>query len=777
MISSLTNWKLKEETEKHLGQVNMDDFSPIVQKLLLQRGITDELQAQSFLHPDIADLHAPTLLTDMAKAGERVHQAIENNEKILIFGDYDADGVSSTTLMMNALTELGANCSFYIPNRFTEGYGPNETAFRQADDSGFQLIITVDTGIAAVDEAAVAKELGLDLIITDHHEVQEQMPDAFAIIHPKYAPEYPFKELAGVGVAFKFAQHLLGYFPTHLLDLVAIGTIADLVPLTDENRILAFHGLRQLSVTKRQGIVALKKCCGLQGEITEEHVGFQIGPHLNAVGRLQDADLAVDLLMTTDQEEAEELASMVQSLNKERKKIVAEIADEAKNMLLHTTDEDGVIVVAQKGWNEGVLGIVASRLVREFDRPAIVLSINEVTGKAKGSARSIPAFDLFQGCMKVNHLFMNFGGHAQAAGMTLPLENVEKLRTELNCIIRTELTPEDFKQEVVIDASLKPEDVTVDLIQEVDRLAPFGMKNNKPVFHLSGMPYGIRKLGNGNKHLKMQFKYDGGSVDGIGFGLGELADFITPDANVSVVGQLSVNEWNGNRKPQMVMQDLCIDDWQLFDHRGRKTLDMSVYLQKSPYPAIIGHTNQLDASNGYPVQKSTYVRAASELGKVTDLFLFDLPDDLPQLENILQQTRPVNVHACFYVQNSSYLTVFPDRNAFKKLYAYIYKYKTLHSKMDMGMLAAVTGLNQSNIKFMLRVFLELDFIQLENGVVTLHANPNKKDLTMSSLYQQRKNQMIVEKTLYYSTYEDLRKWFEQILRTEEKAKEEVAYGL
>ncbi|MDY0396843.1 single-stranded-DNA-specific exonuclease C-terminal domain-containing protein [Virgibacillus halophilus] len=486
-------------------------------------------------------------------------------------------------------------------------------------------------------------------------------------------------------MAFKFAQYLLGYFPAHLLDLVAIGTIADLVPLVNENRILAFHGLRQLSVTQRKGLAALKKCCGLQGEVTEEHVGFQIGPHLNAVGRLQDADLAVQLLMTDNEEEAEELASMVQTLNKERKKIVAEIADEAKNMLLHTSDEDGVIVVAQKGWNEGVLGIVASRLVRDYDRPAIVLSINEETGTAKGSARSIPAFDLFQGCMEVNHLFLNFGGHSQAAGMTLKLENIEKLRNELNGIIHMKLSPEDFKQELLIDAALQPSDVTLELIKEIGRLAPFGMKNNKPVFLLSGIPFGIRKLGNGNKHLKMQFENAGTSIDGIGFGLGEWADFITPNAGVSVAGQLAVNEWNGVRKPQIIMQDLRIDDWQLFDHRGKKSRDMTSYLQRSSHPAVISHTDEIEKGWGLVhVQKTTYTCAESELGQVTDIFLFDLPDDLQQLEKIVKKIRPVNIHACFYVQNSSYLTVFPGRNEFKKLYAYIFKRKKNRFKNGYG---------------------------------------------------------------------------------------------
>ncbi|HLQ70177.1 MAG TPA: DHH family phosphoesterase, partial [Bacillota bacterium] len=308
MLRTKMKWNFLNESMPVRDVDISTSLTPITLDLLHQRGLVDEMQINAFISPNLANLNDASDIHMIDVAAERVHHAIKTGEKILVFGDYDADGVCSTTVMMETLQELGANCDFYIPNRFTEGYGPNEGAFHKAVDNGFTLIITVDTGIAAIQEIKVANELGLDVIITDHHEIQEHVPDAYAIIHPKCSPDYTFKELAGVGVAFKFATHLLGYFPVQYLDIVAIGTIADMVSLLEENRILAYFGLRELSRTDRPGLRALMKLCQLNGPITEENVGFMIAPRLNAVGRLQDASLAVHLLMTKNEQDATEYA-------------------------------------------------------------------------------------------------------------------------------------------------------------------------------------------------------------------------------------------------------------------------------------------------------------------------------------------------------------------------------------------------------------------------------------------------------------------------------------
>lgn len=486
MLLSQNKWKFTyEEMAASPGIGRELSISPLTERLLVQRGVTTLEQAKQFLHPDLSALTEPGLLHDMEKAAKRVMTAIEKEEPVLIFGDYDADGVSSTAVMLETLRELGAVCDFYIPNRFTEGYGPNKPAFQQAADQGYKLIITVDTGIAAVEEATMAKQLGIDLIITDHHEIQEKLPDAWAIVHPKCSTDYPFQELAGVGVAFKFAHYLLGYFPKQLLDLVVLGTVADLVPLRSENRILVYHGLKAITQTKRPGIKALKKAANISGEVTEEDIGFRLGPRLNAVGRLQDADLAVELLTTQDPKEAEEMADFIENLNMERQRVVASIEKEAEEMVATSegTAIDNVIVVAKEGWNEGVLGIVASKLVRQFDRPAIVLSINPEKQQAKGSARSIEAFDLFANCMKIKELFIHFGGHAQAAGMTLPLNQIDILREKLHQAAEEALSPDDYTQVLSIDSSVEASELNVGLIEEIGKLAPFGMANPKPLFY------------------------------------------------------------------------------------------------------------------------------------------------------------------------------------------------------------------------------------------------------------------------------------------------------
>jgi single-stranded-DNA-specific exonuclease len=756
----------------------LDHVPPVIKALLLDRGIEAKEDADKFLFPDIKNLYPTSGFKTIDKAAERVHSAIAAGEKILVFGDYDADGVTSTALLIKTLNELGADCDYYIPNRFTEGYGPNEAAFQEAAEKGFQVIITVDTGIAAVHEAEVAKTLGLDLIITDHHEVQEAMPDAFAVIHPKCSPDYPFSDLAGVGVAFKFSQHLLGYFPEHLLDLAAIGTIADMVPLLSENRTLAYFGLRALTATNNPGLKALKNRCKIEGKVTEEDVGFSIGPRINAVGRLQDAVLAVRLLLTEDIQEAEEIADRIHELNEERKKIVAGIVKEAEQ-LVEKNEKNGVIVVAKQGWNEGVLGIVASRLVKKYDRPAIVLAINAETGQAKGSARSIPAFDLFAGGMAHKELFTHFGGHAQAAGMSLPLENVPHLRKALHELIMGQLSEADFKQVVHVSETLAIPEVTEALVNEIGQLAPFGMANPKPLFHIQAEPSEARQLGNLKNHLKLQFQDEQVKLEGIGFGMGELYSHITPKTAVSVVGELSINEWNGNKKAQIVMQDMQIETWQLFDHRGRRQMDITAYLNNTQRHTVLYDQCPAHLTGEIPgnVGQITYDTALNDIPVTDVLYIFDLPKNPGQLQAIVRAAMPVNIHVCYVVEDSVYFSPFPSREEFKWFYSMVMKRKELNLKTEAKYMMDAKKWTKDYIRFISSVFLELGFVTMEDNIIRLNPNPMKKDLQESSLYQERLKLADIEKVLYYSTYPELKQWFEDCTKRIEAPKEEVSYGL
>lgn len=774
MLDSKAKWDFVEKEDQ---SIVLDDYSPVISTLLTQRGITTNEAANRFLQPKLEQLHHPSNLSMIDKAIERVHQAINNGERILVFGDYDADGVSSTALLLKALLEMGADCDFYIPNRFTEGYGPNEAAFREAAKRGFSVIITVDTGISAVHEAKIAKELEIDLIITDHHELQEQLPDSYATINPKCSPAYPFHDLAGVGVAFKFAECLLGYFPEHLLDLVAIGTIADLVPLIDENRILAYHGLQKLTITKNPGLKALKRICKIEGTVSEENVGFLIGPRINAVGRLEDAQLAVELLMAQDAVEAEEIAMMIESINDERRQIVRDIVEEAEQMNLFD-EESGMIIVAKEGWNEGVLGIVASQLVRKYDRPAIVLTIKPNVGEVKGSGRSIPAFNLFESCMEIRDLFTQFGGHSQAAGMTFPLENLTEITAELNQMIKEQLSKEDFKQMIEISQTIHITDITEHIVDEINQLAPFGIGNPKPIFHVKETPLHVRQIGSLKNHLKLQFKQNDIKIDGIGFGIGELYPHISPQTPISVVGELSINEWNGLRKPQIIIRDMKINQWQLFDHRGKANQDLSKYVKDHETALLIcNDSSKLPPDLMNLVPQITYETSIDMLEEVDTLFIIDLPSDLQVLSRIVHKTKPNNIHVCFLVENSVYLKPFPTRDDFKWFYSIVYKRKEVDMKKELTNIMDAKKWSRDHVVFMAQVFQELNFIMIENGVVKIHSDPQKRDLQESTLYQNRLAQSEIEKLLYYSNYEMLKKWFGNCLDHIGKAEEEVVYGL
>lgn len=774
MLDSKMKWKFTRN-QSNIPDWDSNRFSPLMKELLIQRGITSDEEAEMFLSPDVDHLNDVRLLSDIDKAAERVHKGIAAGEKILVYGDYDADGVSSTVIMIKALQELGATCDYYIPNRFTEGYGPNEEAFKAAYENGYQLIITVDTGIAAIHEADVAEQLGIDLIITDHHEPQEPLPDAYAIIHPKCSPEYKFKELAGAGVAFKFAERLLDYFPKQFLDFLVIGTIADLVPLIDENRIFAYYGLKTLSATNKPGLNALKNVCGIKGNVSEEDIGFSIGPRINAVGRLQDANLAVHLMLTNDQDEAEQIAEMVQSINQERQKIVSDIVKEAEEMV--GPADEGVIVVAKEGWNQGVLGIVASNLVRKYDRPAIVLSIFPEEGIMKGSARSIPAFDLFANCMHIRDVFTHFGGHAQAAGMTLPLDNLQTLKTELNDRIHQQLTTDDFTQEIEVSKTIALPEINEELVEEIRQLAPFGMANPKPVFHVKDVPLDIRQIGTNKKHLKMYFRNQNTTLDGIAFGFGDLYNHLTPKTPISVVGELSINEWNGFRKVQIVIKDIKIDEKQLFDHRGKHTFDITSYVH--PYSDYIAVYRTLPDENSLPdnVLCVTYDTDINSLSKVDTLFLLDLPTDLKKLQNMLQQIKPDNVHTCFRLEDSAFMKAFPSREDFKWLYAHLMKRKQIDIDREFPMIMDAKGWTRDRIQFMTDVFFDLGFVKIVNGVIELDANPVKQDLTASAIYQERLNKAEIEKILYYSTYDELKLWLSECMKDRQMPKEEIVYGL
>lgn len=765
MLRSRATWKFSSTEEDEITDIN-----DILQQLFKQRGLYTKEDIENFLSPKLDQLQSPADLAMIDQAVKRVKNAIMNDEKILIYGDYDADGVTSTTLLLKTIQELEGHCTFYIPNRFEEGYGLNEDAIYKAKDKGVSLIITVDTGITSFDEVNLARDLNIDMIITDHHDIQEKHPDALAVIHPELSPNYSFKQLAGVGIAFKFAEHLLGYFPKQYLDLVAIGTIADLVPLVGENRILSYYGLKQLEETENIGLKTLKKQCNISGVVSEEDVGFRIGPRINAVGRISDAELAVQLLLSEDEIEAKQIVKQIEQLNNKRQQLVQEIVEEAENMVVDLQDRE-VIFLANENWHEGVLGIVASRLAKKYYRPTFIFTVNETTGELKGSARSIPSFDLFSHCMEIRHLFTSFGGHSQAAGMTLQVKHQEDVIQFLNARLAA-LNKIDLEETIEISHSISLAHLTESFVEQVEKLAPFGMENPKPIFHIKDTPQEINQIGRNKNHLKLQYVTNGERFDAIGFNFGHLYKQIAPNTPISIVGELGINEWNGFKTVQMIMEDIAIYEWQLFDHRGKAIDSLNSLINgEDSYIIIAKDTEQFSNIDNV----LTYDEALSLEHSIKQLFIFDLPEKLIQLQNIIKRFKPEQIHACFQLGNSLYLQAFPTRDQFKWLYTYVYTEKSFDFKSKIPKIMKHKNWSKDFIIFMLHVFHDLGFITSESGMIKYIPNPEKRPLHESTVFKERKEKIEIEKALYFSTYKQLKQLFNTWIC--ETTEEETTNGL
>ncbi|MEH7106158.1 single-stranded-DNA-specific exonuclease RecJ [Bacillus sp. JJ1764] len=773
MLQSKTRWVVRDSDQTLVEKLQKElKITPLVASLLVNRGLDTVDSARYFLFGK-DEFHDPFLMKGMDVAVKRIREAIETQEPILIFGDYDADGVSSTSVLMITLRDLGANVDFYIPNRFTEGYGPNEPAFRHAAEQGIKLIITVDTGIAAIHEAGIAKELGLDLIVTDHHEPGPELPEALAIIHPKLPDSvYPFRDLAGVGVAFKLAHALYGSVPEHLLEIAVIGTIADLVPLKGENRLIAKKGLEKLKLTNNMGIKALFKLAGVNlASINEETVGFSLAPRINAVGRLADADLAVQLILSEDPDEAVMLAEEMEAHNKERQSIVNTITEEAiSEVETHfPLNFNKVLVIGKEGWNAGVIGIVASRLVEKYYRPTIVLSYDREKGLAKGSARSIPGFDLFQNLSTCRELLPHFGGHPMAAGMTLKLEDVAELRDRLNNLADDLLTEEDFVPITYLDEEVNLEDIDLSSLEEMNLLAPFGMDNAKPKVLIKNVDItSIKKIGSDQNHLKLMVKENESSLDGIGFGLGPLVEEISPVSKVSLIGELSINEWNNIRKPQIFIQDLSVQSWQLFDFRGQKRLNSIINVVPSHNRKIIffnkGNYDKINANLQDDAILIQHPDEARDLNvDKANMILADFPFSKEIVLHLLKGKQPARIYAYFYKESSDFFSTVPTREHFKWFYGLLLKKGSIDLKRYGEDIAKHRGWSQETISFLAKVFYELDFVTINNGFITLNNQPMKRDLTDSITYQTKMKQYQLEQDLLYSSFHELKKWFDQIL--------------
>ncbi|MDD6214013.1 MAG: single-stranded-DNA-specific exonuclease RecJ [Firmicutes bacterium] len=545
-----------------------NNIPPAIATILLNRDIRTEEQVRSYLKKELAGVHNPFLFDGMEAAADRIVRAISENEPVVVYGDYDVDGITSTALLYSFLKSRGANVEYYIPDRKKEGYGINIMAVNRLARRGIKLMITVDCGITAVGEIEFAKTQGMEVIVTDHHTCKEDLPRAVAVINPKIRESsYPFDGLAGVGVAFKLVLALavrLGLNTKAVFmqyaEIAAVGTIADVVPLVDENRIIVDKGIISARQTKNNGLRALIEVSGINGSaLSAMNVAFAIAPRLNVAGRLESADTAVRLLIEEDYDKALEIARHLNSLNTERQRLELDILNQAMNQAESFGEDERLVYVMEgEGWNSGVIGIVASRVLENFYRPCVLISCEN--GKGKGSGRSIEGFNLFDALTACSGELTEFGGHSLAAGLSIEQDKIAEFRKKINEYAKKNMNSEMLVPKLKIECVLEKSDITMNAAKIISRLEPFGMGNDIPVFAAYGLKVlHVSCIGTEGKHLRLLLGAGGRQFRAVGFGMGELAQRISVGQKADIAFTMSVNIYQNNENLQLLLKDIKFD--------------------------------------------------------------------------------------------------------------------------------------------------------------------------------------------------------------------------
>ncbi|RKP54274.1 single-stranded-DNA-specific exonuclease RecJ [Cohnella endophytica] len=818
MLKSKYRWDLPKLDAAEVAELSAGlKVDRLVAGVLAGRGWKLSRETSDFLHPGEDQLLDPYGMKGMSAATERISRAIRAGERIRVYGDYDADGVTSTALMIRLLTELGAIFDTYIPHRSREGYGLNIPAIDLASQAGVKLIVTVDNGISAVEQIAYAASIGIDVVVTDHHEPPEKLPDAVALVNPKQKDcPYPFKGLCGAGVVFKLAHAMLGRPVLEYADLAAIGTIADLMPLVGENRIIARLGLEQMRRLPIPGIRALSKVASVKHEeMSSGRVGFSLAPRLNAGGRLEHADTAVRLLAAADIEEAERLAEQLDRLNVERQELVEITTAEADELWQDQLSSQGagrgrnVIVLAKAGWNAGIAGLVASKLVERYYRPAIVLATDAATGLCKGSARSIDGFDLHAALTDCADLLDHFGGHQAAAGMTLSVNLVESLAERLHEIAGQRISEEDWQPKRRVDLMIAMREATIGAVDQLASMEPFGNGNPTPrVVMRDVVIRESRTMGKEGAHLRVTVEQDGRSIDAVAFGMGNHRERLEPGIRIDVLGELSVNEWNGNRKVQLMLQDYRSEHLFVHDRRGERdlwsaldsdlretTVAGSVVCCASPsvYAEAVGmyghrgaivclyqDLNKKDAQTARSDLEAepgdlTQMAATSERGVqamegIRHLILAGLPQDAEHVRSLRRRIagnidlERITVFSAgqgsrLASERASRVEAFPDRKQFGEVYALCRKKGSWLESPDGFQLetAQKTGWPLATIRMMHEVFIELGFILADGASRKIVAEPPRRELDVSPRYR-RAREVAEGQNLAVMTSEQLERW-------------------
>ena len=756
MINSRYQWHFPEVSNQKAIKTLSETFgiTELIAKILVNRGYDTVEAANAFLRPELSGLHDPFLLHDMDKAIERLMQAIDSGQKIIVYGDYDVDGMTSTAIMTWALELMGANVDYFVPSRFSDGYGPNLANYQKLAAEGMQLLVTVDNGVSGKDEIAWLMAQGIDVIVTDHHELPEELPVATAIVHPRH-PEgsYPFGGLSGAGVAFKVVSALLEEPADEVLDLAALGTVADVMSLTDENRIIVKQGLESLKLDPRPGVAALLAAAGTQlSDIDSSTIGFTIAPRLNALGRLENATTGVQLLLMDEPEEAKPLADHVNALNQERQQLVTKITTAAQEQATQLS-EDPVLVVAGENWHEGVLGIVASKLVEQTGKPTIVLNVNG--DEMKGSGRSVAAFDLFTALDGHRDLMTTFGGHASAAGMTVPTNNLTALRAALRDEAAQQQLATAQKADMQIATTVTAADFTKENFDNLQVLAPFGEGNPEPLFMLDLRGVNQVKTMSEGKHLRFIAQTDTDQLPVVAFGWGNQASALAGHfSSLQIVGTMSQNSYRGNISYQLMLRDMSAKGAAILDWR---TSHLTKQTFSKPVTYVFFKEKHLQQLAAYvdPAAQALMWQDALQTSNIQTMVLVDLPDSLDQLQTLLQTSTPGRLAPMFYVQSPVYLQKVPSKQVFSNVYKFVLSFKDINLQTQFDAMVKHLKISNMTLKLILKVFLEAKFVTIDNGVLNAVPNPTPMKLTQTQTFQRFMAQRDLEQQLIYSTTAEL----------------------
>ncbi len=780
MIQKERIWDIQEYNKEKASCLAAElGISPLVTGILLERGLQDVAAMRDFLYGSSEPFHDPFLLKDMQRTVARVEAALAAGEQITVYGDYDVDGITASSLLYIYLKQRGAKVSTYIPKRKSEGYGLNDEALRTIAESGTTLVITVDCGISGLHEVENAPK-ELDIIITDHHTVPDILPPAYAIVNAKQSDcSYPFKELSGVGVAFKLCQALeqrtLGEAPKwqQLTELAALGTVADIVPLLGENRELVRRGLAAMANTELVGLKALIKVSGCsQTDITAENIGFGLAPRLNAVGRLEHAQLAVELLVTDDAAKAERIASELNSENSLRQEISRKIMEEAEAQLAQEQHIDTAIVLASEGWHQGVIGIAASRLVEKYHLPTILFSIND--GVAKGSCRSIPALNLYEAIAAESDLLTQFGGHHQAAGLTLPAALVPEFKRRFCAYVAAHLQPEDYLPHQVVDCVVGGRgEITQQDLQQLALLEPCGCANQPPVFAFcNALMHNQRSMGKDHNHL--QFLLDKGdfSYRGLMWNNADLLPYLFDNMIADVAFQPKLNEWNNETSVQLhavsIRQQLTLGDlrqssddkWRLLQGIARVHNNILAYVAGLPAKSVQG----IDAFIIFAGYADCLTHPNPQIKAAEEIVLVDLPPvPLRDLLHCLRTQGARHITLLFnqhdFLQGYKRLQLtHPDREGMTLAYKLVMN--ALKEETDVDAEKFLSANHEQISEEAVKIMEQLGFISYNNGIIKKGAikRCSLQDAPLYVELQQQRERLesIYRENIRLSQYELLR---------------------